>query len=107
MIRTEEGIQVKYLDGGVMYIWFYTERSWVPFYLNPMCKDGCIKICFKDMDECELIKLSPEFDSHNYQILTHQEKDQITLVCIPKLKIENAVPFKIKENNATGEVANA
>ena len=100
MINKKDGIRIKYLEGGIMYIWFFTDKSWIPYYLNPTCKKGSILIGFEGIDETEYIELSPEFDGDNYIILSKQELDQVTLVCIPKYKVGDAVPFSLKTKAA-------
>lgn len=100
MIRSEEGIQVKYLEGGIMYIWFFTDKAWIPYYLNPTCEKGTIRIDFQGIKDAEYIEFYPEFDSNDYIILSEQSGDLIKLVCVPKNKVGNAVPFFLKRKAA-------
>ena len=87
---------VKRLPGGVYYILVNTTRKWVPYDLNPLVPaDGHVDISFTDetlehrrgapdLPPTESVFVDEAFKALDHVVTSRQEKDQITIICVPK-----------------------
>ena len=78
---------IKDIGNGILYILVNTEERWVDYQLNKMVPDeGKFQIVFyKDDEDWEIeeFEVFPGFKIHDYIITSSQEKDQITIICVP------------------------
>lgn len=79
---------IKDIGNGVLYILINTEERWVDYQLNKIVPDkGKFQIVFFDDTEdykIEEFEVFPGFDIFDYIITSSQEKDQITIICVPR-----------------------
>ena len=101
MIDTTCPPTIKRLAGGVIHILVNTTRKWLPYDLNPVVPaDGYVDLSFTDepathrgvapdMPPVESIFVGDGFKALDHVMTSRQEKDQITIVCIPKQLLLN------------------
>ncbi len=87
---------IKRLPGGVIHILVNTTEKWLPYDLNPLVPDdGYVDLSFTDepwahrgiapdMPPVESVLVGDGFRALDHVVASRQEKDQITIVCIPK-----------------------
>jgi len=87
---------VKRLPGDIYHILVNTTRKWVPYDLNPIVPaDGYVDLSFTDepwahrgvapdMPPVESVFVDKGFKALDHVVTSRQEKDQITIVCVPK-----------------------
>ena len=80
---------IKNIGNGVLYILVNTEERWVDYQLNKMVPDeGKFQIVFFGDDDdnwdIEEFEVFPGFKIFDYIITSSQEKDQITIICVPR-----------------------
>ena len=80
---------VKDIGNGVLYILVNTEERWVDYQLNKMVPDeGKFQIVFfgddDDKWDIEEFEVFQGFKIFDYIITSSQEKDQITIICVPR-----------------------
>ena len=85
---------VKDLGLGILCILINTVDKWTGYQINQETpEDGCVEVTFFPEDDgpdtIANIEVSDEFNWLDYQFTSSQEKDQITIVCIPKELIIN------------------
>lgn len=96
-------------DTGIYYIIINTSERWIDYQLNRTIEQGKIILSsfttysaeympgeWDDYDEEEIHKIDIEesFNPYDYLITSMQEKDQITVICIPIKLIINRKFFE-------------
>lgn len=90
MIDQRFSIIIKDIGNGVLYMLINTVDKWTPYQLFRTIPDkGKFRISFYDEknEEYELVEdftVREDFDPYDYIITSSQEKDQITIVCVPR-----------------------
>lgn len=85
---------------GIYYITLNTEDKWIDYMVNKFHYQGGLSVTFykgKD-DVTENIDIDG-FNVFDYQLLSQQEKDQITIVCLPLKMIREFEKTDGKEEN--------
>lgn len=79
-------VWVRHLAGDILYIVVNTVDKWLEYQLfktYPGRKLAQISFYEGDQEYSETFKVDDGFDQFDYVITSSQEKDQITIVCIP------------------------
>ena len=80
----------KHLDSGIIYVLVNTRDKWINYDIELIHRENVIAITFYDYNDnpiYEEIVMDDDFDSYDYLITSTQEKDQITLVLVPRKMI--------------------
>lgn len=81
---------------GMLYVTLNTKERWPNYQLNRYPSESGLSITFLEDDDEETETISIDnFNARDYQMLSQQEKDQITVVCLPLKMIRE---FKAKED---------
>lgn len=88
MIDNSIGISIQTLPDGILHIWFYTEVKWTDYQIGRVPVANGIEVSFYDGEE-EVREVIPidHFNMCDYSVTHSQDKDQITVVCIPRRNI--------------------
>lgn len=105
MIDIERGAHLKKLPNGVLYIWFYVVGQCSSISIS---KDsprvGHLRVSVTEGDNVSVasINVSDLFLTSNYTMSYFCDKDEITIVCIPKQLIKeskySSIPVSVTEN---------
>lgn len=105
-----ESVYKKIHNSGIIHILINTSEKWVDFLINRVCEEHKVEISFYQYDELicdEYIEMNDDFVPFQYMIYSHQEKDQISLVLIPRSILINNKEWKklCSYNNSLREAA--
>ena len=90
---------------GIIYILINTVDNWIDYAVSKSQKKGELILShfydietqpgeFDSYEEKESIAVKDSFNSLDYVLYTKQEKDQITIICIPKTFMLNKEHWK-------------
>lgn len=69
---------------GIISITINTSEKWVTYQINKVATRGFVNITMlSDNSGCTESIEVPDFDANEYQMFSAQEKEQITIMCIP------------------------
>lgn len=84
----------------VIYVLINTSEKWVDYQVGFTAKDGTIPIAFYPSESNEIkefVEMGKDFDYFDYVVTHRQEKDQITIVCVPlKMITKEFKPYKMQ-----------
>lgn len=79
----------KHPTNGIISITVNTSEKWVIYQINKVAARGFVNITMlSNSSECQERIEVPDFDANDYQMFSAQEKDQITIMCIPLAMIK-------------------
>ncbi len=85
-----QSVSIEELDAGILYIIVNTSERWSEYQLfRAFPGKGLVEVTFYENCEeySETFPVSDDFCQFDYQFTSSQEKDQITIVCIPIAKL--------------------